>query len=233
MPPRRRSALLAKLSRDFPGGSQEEILVELRRVILSGDAPPGTPIPLGEVADVFGVSRIPVRESLKTLIGENLVAHRPNLGYTVAQLTSQELAEMYIAREVLENAALAVAAEVATDAQRQRAVQIESELRAAVDSDDPHRYHRLSRDFHVALTSPSRMFRLLHMLDVAWNVTEPVQPMVHVASADRAALNDDHTVMVRAFVARDTAGLLEAAQRHHDRLNAVIATLRLDAGLLP
>ena len=65
------------------------ILDELRRVILDGAVPPGTPIPVGEVAEMFGVSHIPVRESLKTLIGEGLVAHRPNVGYAVAQLTAQ------------------------------------------------------------------------------------------------------------------------------------------------
>lgn len=232
MPPRRRSALTAKLSREFEGGSQEEILTELRRVILSGDAPPGTLIPLGDVAEVFGVSRIPVRESLKTLIGENLVSHRPNLGYSVAQLTYRELTEMYIVREALENAALATSGDTATDAERHAAKGIELELRSAVDDDDPRLYHRLSRRFHVALTEPSRMHRLLHMLDVAWNVTEPVQPMVHVALADRAALNADHTEMVDAFVRRDTSALMAAAARHHDRLNAVIATLPPGSGLL-
>ena len=40
---------------------------------------------LDEVAAVFGVSRIPVREALKTLIGEGLVEHRPNAGYAVAK----------------------------------------------------------------------------------------------------------------------------------------------------
>ncbi len=59
MPPRRRSVLLTQLVIDAPGSPQQTILDELRRVILSGSAPPGTPIPLGDVADVFGVSRIP------------------------------------------------------------------------------------------------------------------------------------------------------------------------------
>ena len=91
----------------MPGRPQQAILDELRRVILDGAVLPGTLIPLAEVADLFGVSQIPVRESLKTLIGEGLVTHRSNFGYTVAQLTAQELREMYIVRETLESAALA------------------------------------------------------------------------------------------------------------------------------
>ncbi len=88
---RRHSVLVDRLTVDSPGRSQQAILDELRRVILDGAVLPGTPIPLAEVADLFGVSQIPVREALKTLIGEGLVAHRSNFGYAVAQLTPQEL----------------------------------------------------------------------------------------------------------------------------------------------
>ena len=229
MPPRRRSVLLAQLTIDAPGGSQGSILSELRRVILSGDAPPGTPIPLGEVADLFGVSRIPVRESLKTLIGEGLVDHLANSGYTVAQLTSAELREMYIVREVLETAALAAAAESATDVDHALAISVDAELRESID--DPQRYHRLSREFHMALARPSNMHRLLHMLGAAWNITEPIQPMVHVGGSDRAALHADHKDMLDAFVARDIPALLDASALHHNRLNGVIATIGDEAGL--
>ena len=61
-----------------------DVLDGLRRVILAGDAPPGLTVPPEDVATVFGVSVIPVREALKTLVGEGLVEHRPRGGYTVA-----------------------------------------------------------------------------------------------------------------------------------------------------
>lgn len=229
---RRRSALVARLVVDQPGSPQQTILDELRRVILEGATLPGTPIPLAEVADLFGVSQIPVRESLKTLIGEGLVAHRSNSGYTVAQLTVQELREMYIVRETLEAAALASAVANATDADRSAIVASNDLLQQAIDNDDPLTYHRQSRHFHLALTRPSRMFRLLHMLESAWNITEPVQSMVHVAPSARAALHADHREMVDAFVAGDVEQLLTVAELHAQRLNSVIATLPTDTGLL-
>ncbi|SNT52517.1 GntR family transcriptional regulator [Rhodococcoides kyotonense] len=232
MPPRRRSVLLDRLNISAPGGRQPTILDELKRVILSGDAPPNTPIPLNEVADMFGVSRIPVRESLKTLIGEGLVDHRPNLGYTVAQLTSAELREMYIVREVLETAALATAVELATDEDRQLAIEANAALEQSITADDPREYHRQSREFHMALTRPSRMKRLLHMLESAWNITEPVQPMVHVAGSDRETLHSDHRQMLDAFLDRDAATLSAIAQYHHGRLNTVISSISSDTGLL-
>ncbi len=108
--------LVTNLANRDPGSSQTVILEELRRVILSGGAPPGTPIPVDEVAEHFGVSRIPIRESLKTLIGEGLVDHRANAGYTVARLTVDELEELYLVRGVLESAAHSVAITLADEA---------------------------------------------------------------------------------------------------------------------
>lgn len=232
MPPRRRSVLLDRLTIAEPGGGQPTILDELRRVILSGDAPPNTAIPVAEVADVFGVSRIPVRESLKTLIGEGLVDHRPNSGYAVAQLTSAELREMYLVREVLETAALSTAVRLATDDDRRRAIAANHALEQAITADDPRRYHRLSRDFHMSLTRPSRMKRLLHMLERAWNITEPVQPMVHVHQSDRAELHSDHRTMLDAFLARDAVMLTDIARAHSGRMDTAISSITPETGLL-
>ncbi|MCV7283946.1 GntR family transcriptional regulator [Mycolicibacterium wolinskyi] len=232
MRPHRRSALLEQLMADPVSPSQQAVLHELRRAILDGGVPPGTPIPLAEVAEVFGVSQIPVREALKTLIGEGLVAHRRNAGYRVAVLTPAELREMYIVRETLESASLMVAVANASDADRAAAIEVNRLLEQAIADDDAVAYHRQSRQFHAALTRPSRMHRLLHMLEAAWNVTEPVQSMVHVGPADRAHLHADHREMLDAFLAEDPERLVAASEAHAARLNAVIATLPTDTGLL-
>lgn len=229
---RRHSILVDRLTVKTPGASQQSILDELRRVILDGAVLPGTHIPLAEVADLFGVSQIPVREALKTLIGEGLVAHRSNFGYSVAQLTPQELREMYIVRETLEAAALAASVANATATDRAAVVAAHDVLQQAIRDDDPVTYHRQSREFHLALTRPSRMHRLLHMLESAWNVTEPVQSMVHVSPDQRTALHADHLQMVEAFLAGDIEQLLVTAEVHAQRLNSVIATLPTDTGLL-
>lgn len=232
MSDRRHSALLFKLAVTRGGGSQQSIVDELRRVILDGAVPPGTPIPVSDVADLFGVSAIPVRESLKTLTGEGLVAHQTNIGYAVAQLTTSELAEMYIVRETLESAALAAAVARASDADRAHVAAVNRLLEAAVADDDPQAYHRQSRIFHMGLTRPSGMLRLIHMLESAWNITEPVQVMVHVEHAQRARLHEDHNEMLDAFLVGDVDRLLASSAAHHRRLNDVVATLPAHTGLV-
>lgn len=232
MSARQHSAQMFRLAVRHTGTSQQTIVDELRRVILDGAVPPGTPIPVGDLAKLFGVSHIPVRESLKTLTAEGLVQHRRNAGYAVAQLTASELAEMYIVRETLESAALAAAVTSATDADREHVTDVHRLLERAVQSDDRQTYHRQSRHFHLGLARPSRMHRLVYMLESAWNITEPVQLMVHVASSDRALLHADHEQMLAAFLARDTEELLSVSAIHHKRLNEVVSALPSDTGLV-
>jgi DNA-binding GntR family transcriptional regulator len=232
MPDRRHSAALFRAAVGRDGSSHQNVVDELRRVILAGAVPPGTPVPVAELAEMFGVSHIPVRESLKTLTGEGLVQHRPNSGYSVAQLTASELAEMYLVRETLESAAMAAAVLHATDADRTHLSEVHHTLEQALKFDDAQAYHRYSRRFHMALSRPSRMLRLVHMLESAWNITEPVQLMVHVEQSQRAILHDDHRVMLVAFLAGDADALLEASAVHNKRLNTVVASLPTDTGLV-
>ncbi|MEU0877116.1 GntR family transcriptional regulator [Lentzea sp. NPDC005914] len=229
--PRKRSALISLLVSDQRGGPQAAILDELRRCLLDGGVPPGTAIPLDEVAQVFGVSRIPVREALKTLIGEGLVEHQPNFGYRVAKLTTHELHELYVVREVLEVAALTAAVARATPQDDVEATATHEALGQAIAAHDVRGYHRDSRRFHLALVRPCGMHRLLAMLESAWNTTEPVQPMAHVSDGAKAEMHRDHGEMLAAFLARDVERLLAAAREHHGRLRASLAALPRHTGL--
>ncbi|WP_084532162.1 GntR family transcriptional regulator [Nocardia miyunensis] len=234
MPPRPRLPQLPQLTppRDLERGySQQEILDALRRLILDGNVPPGVGLPLRALADRFAVSVIPVRESLQTLIGEGLVEHRPNFGYRVTQLTTAELHELYVVRERLESVALAAAVTAATPQDHRLVTEAHARLEQAVRDDDSTAYHRESRNFHLALTQASGMARLVHMLEFAWNITEPVQSMVHVSTGERVRLHADHDRMLAAFLSGDAEALLAAAELHHTRLNRAVAQLPTDTGL--
>ncbi|MEU7870512.1 GntR family transcriptional regulator [Dactylosporangium sp. NPDC049140] len=229
--PRRRSVLVALLAGRRTDRSQGAILDDLRACILDGEVPPGSAIPVDAVAAAFGVSRIPVREALMTLIGEGLVDHRPHLGYRVAKLTAEEFVEIYLVREALETAALRVAVGQARADDDERAAAAHAALEAAVRAGDGRAYHRESRRFHLALIRPCRMRRLLHMLGTAWNMTEPLQPMTHLGPADRELLHRDHAAMLGAFSARDADALIATCAVHHGRLQSYIALLPRDTGL--
>jgi len=219
------SSLMSILRAERAGLSQQAILTELRRAILSGDVAPGTPVPMDEVAELFGVSRIPIRESLKTLIGEGLVDHQPRAGYTVARLTPQEIRELYVVRGVLEIAALSTSISSAGPDDDRLAAEVLDALDKAMRDEDYRAYQRESRRFHMALAAPCRMPRLMHMIELVWNITEPIQPMAHIGQRDRNELHGEHREMLDAFVARDRNRLLRITRRHLDVLETTVSDL--------
>jgi DNA-binding GntR family transcriptional regulator len=217
---------------DPPGTLLELVLEQLRGVILDGAAPPGSPLPVDDIADRFAISRIPVREALRTLVGEGLVDYRPRAGWTVARLTRDELRQLYVGREALEAAALAASVRFAGPEDDVEARAAHAALGSSIASGDAQGHHRDSRRFHLALARPSRMPRLVRMVESAWNVTEPVRPMSHASPEQTAALHGEHEAMLAAFLARDEGTLLAISASHHERLRAMVATLPEEAGFL-
>ncbi len=222
------SPLVARLR--APTGRQpaREVLAELRRAVLSGDATPGCAIPLREVAEAFGVSPIPVREALQVLVGEGLVVHRAHAGYAVARLSRGELSELYVVRGALEAAALRAAAPRVADGHVRAARAALDALRQALGEGDLRAYHEHSRAFHLALMAPSAMPRLLGMVEQAWNLTEPEQPMRWSTLQAREHLHTEHAAMLEAFAVRDAEALLEVAAAHHRHLEDVVAEAPLE-----
>jgi DNA-binding GntR family transcriptional regulator len=198
------------------------VLSEMTRVILAGDAPPGMRIPQEGVAEALRVSLVPVREALKTLVGQGLVEHEGRGGYTVARLTDAELQELYLVRGVLERAALEHAVVRADGGDHDRARSCHRALTEAMDGDDDRAYHRESRRFHLALVAPSGMARLQAMLESAWNLTEPYRPMSRLARTEWDTLHAEHDQMLRAFVAGSGAELVACAELHHRHLQRAV-----------
>jgi DNA-binding GntR family transcriptional regulator len=84
--------------------AEQEVHAALRRQIIE-ELPPGTPLPLAQLAERFSVSTMPVRVALRQLQAEGLVEQRPRRGSVVAALTSADFIDLYTVRMALEGIA--------------------------------------------------------------------------------------------------------------------------------
>jgi len=78
---------------------------KLRRAIGHGELKPGAQLGEAELARKFGVSRGPVREAMSRLTQEGLLLPIRNRGLFVIHMTSEDIRDMYLAREAIERAA--------------------------------------------------------------------------------------------------------------------------------
>lgn len=84
-------------------GTSEQIADVLRLEIEAGDLPAGSPLNQVLIASRFNLSRIPVREALRSLEAEGYLTYRPNKGAVVAGVPpALEMLEIIEFREVLE-----------------------------------------------------------------------------------------------------------------------------------
>ncbi|MCK7627843.1 GntR family transcriptional regulator [Streptomyces sp. RS10V-4] len=82
--------------------SAHAVCTAIRDEIVSGVLPPGSRLVEDLLAARYGVSRVPVREALRTLQSEGFVTTRHHAGACVAELTDQEAADLLDIRAALE-----------------------------------------------------------------------------------------------------------------------------------
>lgn len=80
----------------------EAVYDVLRGQIISGELSPGERLPEVELAAALGVSRTPVREALRLLLGDQLVERRTTGGFRVAPLDIADIRGIYDVRALLE-----------------------------------------------------------------------------------------------------------------------------------
>lgn len=83
----------------------------IRDGIVDGSRSPGSRLVERDLADEYGVSRIPVREALKLLDAEGIVTLRPRTWAVVREFTQSDVADLYEVRAALEVLAFRLAAQ--------------------------------------------------------------------------------------------------------------------------
>lgn len=81
---------------------RQEVVDQIRQKILQGELKAGERIKENEIAEMFGVSRGPVREALRQIEQEGLIHYERNVGCSVAKVTQQDVYEICLLRAMLE-----------------------------------------------------------------------------------------------------------------------------------
>ena len=105
---------------------------DLRSRILTQALEPGVYLDETELAEVYGISRPPLREVLRQLSGEGYIQLVENRGAQVAPMSHKSLRNFFVAAPMIYAAVSRLAAENATPAQIERLKQVQWAFRAAI-----------------------------------------------------------------------------------------------------
>lgn len=188
----------------------DEIARLLRRAVRERILLPGQALNQDDLAKRFGVSRIPLREALRTLAGEGLVVMRPGIGAVVTELRPEEVSELYELRLQLEPP---LAAAIVERCGAQDLAELEGLLaRMAGEHGGGEAWANDHYLLHRRLVELCGRRHTLRLLTQVLNLVEPYSRLYVHLSGEAEHSMADHEEIVDALRDRH-AGRLEARMR--------------------
>ena len=197
---------------------RDRVRDELRRRIADGRLQPGSKMVERELAEEFGVSRVPVREALRTLETEGFVQVVPRKGVVVRHLSRRDVEELFDVREALEFLATRLATEKATNEELATLRHVLADGEAALARGDAAGAQESNEAFHDSIV------RFAHN-DLLAGLLEPLQGRLHWLfrqNEDVAELLHEHEGLFAAMASRDSEHAATLALEHV-RVNRQIA----------
>ncbi len=206
-----------------------QVTERLRDGILAGLYSQGEQLNEAELARGFGVSRGPLREAMQRLIQDGLLENRPHRGVFVPQLTDEDLADIYFAREAIETAALGRIAATGEAVSVSRRLKIEVDrMVAALGRDDWDTVVEHDLRFHTQLVDATHSRRLSRMYSVLIAETRLCLHMLVSGFAGRKDFIEEHVALVERLAAEDAAGAQRAIRKHlHEPLKSLARQRRV------
>jgi DNA-binding GntR family transcriptional regulator len=183
---------------------------QLRERIVEGSLAPGSTINQERLAADLGLSITPLREALRRLEAEELVALSAHKIVRVMPLSRRELYELCLTRGQLDPLAVTLAAAEATDQEAQAIVSLAAQPRAM----DLRGRLAAHRRFHLSIYAASHNKVLAAILGQLWDRTDRYRIIV---LADRDAdqgTGTEHQDIARAIRGRQ-GDLAAGLMRHH------------------
>jgi DNA-binding GntR family transcriptional regulator len=204
-----------------PTGAQR-CLQQIRQMIVSGELLPGQKVHQAELAERLDVSRIPVREALSTLQAEGVLEHKSNTGYTVTRFSSEDLAELYLMRRLLETELLASIDLGSVDvAELER---IQEHVDNAEPSEQGPEFLEVNYRFHFRLFEYSPLRRVLQEVERLWYLSDFYRALYVHEKSSRQRVSDDHERILQAVRNQDSAELIRASDEHRSSTEVLVAS---------
>lgn len=193
----------------------EMVASALRSRLLAGEFAPGTPMRESVLAPQLGVSRATMREALQHLVHEGLVTYLMHRGMVVTDLTTDDVADIYAVRLVVELAAIESASAPSADlgpleeaiAQHQAAIAV-GDVAAIVEED---------ARFHTELVATTASPRLLTSHRAALSQLRLALNLLDRSKGDLNAQVREHRRILRHVKRAETAQAASVLRGHLER----------------
>jgi DNA-binding GntR family transcriptional regulator len=189
-----------------PTTMTDALVDSLRSAILAGEFSPGEHLRQSDLAECYGVSRIPLRDALSRLAGDGLIEFDQHRNARVVRLDVDDVQEIYAIRLSLEPMAAHRAVSEATTAGAQQLLQLSETM--DFHAKDPVMGPRSRRNFYDAFYGLSGLTRI-H--GVIMRMRDEIT-LYHRTSL--SASEESHGSLRNCIIDRDSDRAHEVVTRH-------------------
>jgi len=205
-----------------PRTAADNVADVLRENIVKGTLHGGEALRQDELAEQFGVSRMPVRDALRQLDAEGLVTVHPTRGCFVALLDPNEIREIYSLRELVESEALQLAFPTYSSAVLDNA----NTILAKIDNNvDVGNLNSLNSDFHMMFYRGCNNSRLISLIESLHRASDRYVRMFMSDDEYGNVSQNEHRDILSACQKNDVRLAVNALKHHLNRGASKLVTL--------
>lgn len=193
---------------------REIVFETVRRAIITGELKPGQRLMEVQLAEEMGVSRTPVRESIRKLELEGLVKMVPRKGAYVTPMSVNDLREMMEIRRALEGLAAELAAVNATQEEIDQLYFANRRFGEAALKNDEEGIINYDMDIHEIIYKASGNVKLLQMINSLREQMQRFRAEYVHRIEDKNPLVNQHMEIIKKIEARDRVSANAAACEH-------------------
>ncbi|MCA9840272.1 MAG: GntR family transcriptional regulator [Trueperaceae bacterium] len=205
---------LSKYKRFFdqPQKSAAELVADaLRRAVIDGELVSEQLLKQAELARVFGVSRIPIKEALVKLESEGFVVMHANSVAKVAALSHAEVSELYDIRLALETLALKNALPQLSTADFEKLERILTEADKTADS---VKLGELNQAFHLSLYAAAKRPKLSAMIKQVHLHVDRYLRVAYALLPYQRPSSEEHWAILEACKVQNEQGASSLLNKH-------------------
>lgn len=197
--------------------AREQAREAIRSALSAGQYEPGRRLLETDLAEQLGISRVPVREALTSLVAENLLEKR-HRSVLVPMLEANELHQLYLAREALELLLYKGAVSNIDDTCIKQLKAVQRKIRLAVGSAEAHTLEKLNRDFHFTIFEKASLPVIESMVSSIWDRTSYYRAYFWLSEERRLITVSEHQAIIEACRNRDLAELVRLNSNHRSEM---------------
>ena len=209
-------------------GATKRVYDYLYDQIVSGELTPGSALSEQEISLRLKTSRSPVREAMMVLEGKGMVRRYPGRGCFVAEITVQDLKEIFSLRALLEVEALHLSYHLID---RHKLEQLSQDLTRLTPDDPTDAYFETDRKLHELLINSCGNMRLILILRTLNGQIEQLRRISARQPQRLSASRLEHLEIVNALLEGDLERSCQQLRSHIANIQASTLSVCIQMGI--